>query len=47
MDFIGFNFIYPDFINEMASITKEGMLKQTPNITSKEMEIGLAMMKNS
>jgi hypothetical protein len=23
------------------------MLKQTPNITSKEMEIGLAMMKNS
>jgi hypothetical protein len=42
---IGFNFIYPDFINEMASITKEGMLKQNPNITSKEMEIGLAMMK--
>jgi hypothetical protein len=29
----------------MASITKEGMLKQNPNITSKEMEIGLAMMK--
>jgi hypothetical protein len=26
---IGFNFIYPDFINEMASLlTKEGMLKQ-------------------
>jgi hypothetical protein len=30
----------------MASITKEGMLKQNP-ITVKEMEIGLAMMKNS
>jgi hypothetical protein len=28
-------------------ITKEGMLKQNPNITSKKMEIGLAMMKNS
>jgi hypothetical protein len=42
---IGFNFIYPDFINEMASITKEGILKQNPNITSKEMEMGLTMMK--
>jgi hypothetical protein len=38
---IGFNFIYPDFINEMASITKEGMLKQTPNITRRN-GIGLA-----
>jgi hypothetical protein len=31
MDFnIGFNFIYPDFINEMASITKEGYAKTKP-----------------
>jgi hypothetical protein len=29
MDNIGFNFIYPDFINEMASITKEGMQNKT------------------
>jgi hypothetical protein len=28
-------------------LLKRGMLKQNPNITSKEMEIGLAMMKNS
>jgi hypothetical protein len=34
---IGFNFIYPDFINEI--IHQEDMLKQNPNITSKEMEM--------
>jgi hypothetical protein len=32
-------FYLPDFIND-GFITK-GMLKQNPNITSKEMEIGL------
>ena len=42
---IGFNFIYPEFINEMISITKDDMIKQNPNITSVEMEKGIAMMK--
>jgi hypothetical protein len=42
---IAFNFIYPEFINEMISITKDDMIKQNPNITSKEMEMGVAMMK--
>jgi len=36
---IAFNFIYPEFINEMISITQDDMIKQNPNITSKEMEI--------
>ena len=42
---IAFNFIYPDFINEMISITQDDMIKQNPNITNKEMEMGIAMMK--
>lgn len=42
---IAFNFIYPDFINEMISITQDDMIKQNPNITSKEMEMGIEMMK--
>ncbi len=40
-----FNFIFPDFINEMLDITKEQMIKQNPNITSKELEMGLGMVK--
>jgi hypothetical protein len=32
---IVFNFIFPEFINEMISISKDDMLKQI-NITSKE-----------
>jgi tetrahydromethanopterin S-methyltransferase subunit F len=42
---IAFNFIFPEFINEMISISKNEMIKQNPNITSKEMEMGLTMMK--
>ncbi|SDX51444.1 DUF4199 domain-containing protein [Flavobacterium degerlachei] len=42
---IAFNFIYPEFINEMISITQDDMIKQNPNITSKEMEMGIEMMK--
>jgi hypothetical protein len=45
MDYLILVLILFTLINEI-SITKEGMLKQNPNIT-KEMEIGLAMMKNS
>lgn len=40
-----FNYIFPEFINEMISISKDEMLKQTPNISSKDMEVGIAMMK--
>ncbi|EIA10604.1 DUF4199 domain-containing protein [Flavobacterium frigoris] len=42
---IVFNLIYPEFINEMISIARDNMIKQNPNITSKEMEMGIAMMK--
>ena len=42
---IVFNFIFPEFINEMISISKDDMLKQNPNITSKDMEMGIEMMK--
>jgi len=37
--------MFPEFINEMISISKDEMLKQTPNISSKDMEVGIAMMK--
>ncbi|MWB94683.1 DUF4199 family protein [Flavobacterium sp. GA093] len=40
-----FNFIFPEFINEMLDISKEGMIKQNPNITAKELEMGLSMVK--
>ncbi|SEA95512.1 Protein of unknown function [Flavobacterium gillisiae] len=40
-----FNYMFPEFINEMISISKDEMLKQTPNISSKDMEVGIAMMK--
>ena len=40
-----FNFIFPDFINEMLDITKEQMLTQNPNMTAKELEMGLGMVK--
>jgi len=42
---IVFNFIFPDFINEMISISKDAMIKQNPNMASSDMETGLAMMK--
>jgi hypothetical protein len=40
-----FNLIFPEFINEMLEISKEGMITQNPNITSKELEMGLSMVK--
>ncbi|RZJ55792.1 MAG: DUF4199 domain-containing protein [Flavobacterium sp.] len=40
-----FNFIFPEFINEMLEISKMGMLKQNPNMTDKELEMGLGMVK--
>lgn len=40
-----FNFIFPDFINEMIAITKEAMLAKNPNMTSEQLEMGISMMK--
>jgi hypothetical protein len=40
-----FNFIFPEFMDEMVAITRETMLKSNPNLTSEQMESGLAMMK--
>ena len=40
-----FNYIFPEFIDEMISITKEGMLAKDPNMSSKQLEMGLSMVK--
>ena len=40
-----FNFIFPDFINEMTEMSKEAMLAKNPNMTAEQMELGLSMMK--
>jgi hypothetical protein len=40
-----FNFIFPEFIDEMIEITKAGMLASTPNITSEQIEMGLSMTR--
>jgi hypothetical protein len=40
-----FNFIFPEFINEMIDISKEGMLAKNPEMTAKEMEMGVSMIK--
>ncbi|WP_337967158.1 DUF4199 domain-containing protein [uncultured Flavobacterium sp.] len=40
-----FNYIFPDFINEMLEITRDGMLAKNPEMTAKELEVGLGMVK--
>jgi hypothetical protein len=40
-----FNFIFPDFINEMISISKDAMLAKSPNMTSEQLETGISMIK--
>ncbi|PVX46793.1 uncharacterized protein DUF4199 [Flavobacterium sp. 103] len=40
-----FNFIFPEFIDEMIAITKEGMLAKNPNMTGEQIEMGLSMVK--
>jgi uncharacterized spore protein YtfJ len=40
-----FNFIFPEFIDEMISITKESMLKKSPEMTTEQLEMGLSMVK--
>lgn len=40
-----FNLIFPEFIDEMISISKTSMLKENPELTSEQLEMGLSMMK--
>ncbi|MDD5152088.1 MAG: DUF4199 domain-containing protein, partial [Flavobacterium sp.] len=40
-----FNLIFPEFIDEMISISKEAMLTKNPEMTSEQLNIGLSMMK--
>ena len=40
-----FNFIFPNFINEMLDITKDKMLTDNPKMTAQELEMGLGMVK--
>jgi hypothetical protein len=40
-----FNFIFPEFVDEMISISKEAMLSKNPEMTSQQIEMGLSMVK--
>ena len=40
-----FNFIFPEFINEMVAISKDAMVKQNPSITSEQLEIGISLTR--
>ena len=40
-----FNFIFPEFVDEMISISKEAMISKNPEITSEQIEMGLSVVK--
>ncbi|MBP4139613.1 DUF4199 domain-containing protein [Flavobacterium geliluteum] len=40
-----FNLIFPEFINEMLEITRDGMIAKNPQVSAKELEMGLGMVK--
>ena len=40
-----FNIIFPEFIDEMMSITRQEMLKKNSSMTTKELELGMSMVK--
>lgn len=40
-----FNFIFPDFLDEMLAITKDTILAKNPNITAEQLETGIEMTK--
>lgn len=42
---VAFNLIFPEYLNEILSQTKQIMLKQNPNLTSDQVEMGVAMAK--
>jgi hypothetical protein len=40
-----FNYIFPDFMDEMLKISKEAILAKNPNMTEDQVEMGLGMIK--
>lgn len=40
-----FNFIFPEFIDEMISISKQAMLVKNPEMTNEQIEMGLSMVR--
>ena len=40
-----FNFIFPEFVDEMISISKEAMISKNPEITSEQLDMGLSVVK--
>lgn len=40
-----FNFIFPDFINEMLALVKEATLAKKPDLTSEQLETVLSMQR--
>ena len=40
-----FNFIFPEFVDEMISISKEAMIIKNPEMTNAQIEMGLSMVK--
>jgi hypothetical protein len=40
-----FNFIFPEFVDEMISISKEAMISKNPEMSSEQIEMGLSMVK--
>jgi len=40
-----FNFIFPEFVDEMISISKEAMISKNPEMTSEQLDMGLSMVK--
>jgi hypothetical protein len=40
-----FNLIFPEFIDEMIAITKQGMIAENPKMTSEQLETGLSMIR--
>ena len=40
-----FNFIFPEFVDEMISISKETMVTENPEMTTEQIETGLSMAR--
>ena len=40
-----FNLIFPEFVDEMISISKEAMISKNPEMTGEQLDMGLSMMK--
>ncbi len=40
-----FNILYPEFIEEMIAISKKAMIKNDPNMTTAQVQMGLSVMR--